>query len=142
VAETLELDPVGAVPAAAGAAAGVAAVAVAGGAASLAAGAALAGSVTICRVVAGGLASSAASVSPLPAAPGFNSMLRGRVSSAAMAAKLKATTVRLANAIVHRDMGSLLWLGTISNIRNQRSEVRNQATSDLRLSKSAQNIAG
>jgi hypothetical protein len=35
-----------------------------------------------------------------------------RLSSAALAARVKAITVRLANAIVHRDMGTLLWLGT------------------------------
>jgi hypothetical protein len=71
-------------------------------------GAALAGSVTICRVVVPEPVSSAVwpAASSAGAPPGFNSMLRGRESSAAMAAKLKAMTEKLTNA------RSLLWPGT------------------------------
>jgi hypothetical protein len=50
--------------------------------------------------------------SSVGAAPGFNAILRCRPSSAALAARLKAITLRLKNAIVHRDIRSLPWLGT------------------------------
>jgi len=47
-----------------------------------------------------------------------------------MAGTLKAMIAMLAKIVVHRDMGSLLWLGTVagyqlSEVRNQNSEIGN-----------------
>ena len=75
----------------------------------------LAGSVTICRVVVPEPASSAVwpAASSAGAPLGFNSMLRGGESSAAMAAKLKAMTESQMQSSIGT-WGSLLWLGTAS----------------------------
>jgi hypothetical protein len=44
-----------------------------------------------------------------------------------MAGRLKAMIAMLAKIVVHRDMGRLLWLGTVARISdNQKSEIRNQ----------------
>jgi hypothetical protein len=81
--------------------------------------------VTIWRVVVP-VSSAVLSAASEEAAPGFNSILRGR-SSAAMAGKLKAMIAMLAKIVVHRDMGRLLWLGTVARISdNQKSEIRIQ----------------
>jgi hypothetical protein len=84
--------------------------------------------VTIWRVVVPELVSAAVwSAASEDAAPGFNSILRGRSSSAAMAGRLKAMIAILAKIVVHRDMGRLLWLGTIARIADiSKSEIRNQ----------------
>jgi hypothetical protein len=88
--------------------------------------------VTIWRVVVPELVSAAVwPAASGDAAPGFNSILRGASLSAAMAGRLKAIIAMLAKIVVHRDMGSLLWLGTvvrISKIRSQRSEISGHKT--------------
>jgi hypothetical protein len=43
-----------------------------------------------------------------------------------MAGRPKAMIAMLAQIVVHRDMGSLLWLGTVARIRDQKSEIGNQ----------------
>jgi hypothetical protein len=44
-----------------------------------------------------------------------------------MAGRLKAMIAMLAKIVVHRDMGRLLWLGTVVRISdNQKSEIRIQ----------------
>jgi hypothetical protein len=86
--------------------------------------------VTIWRVVVPELVSAAVWLPASgDAAPGFNSMLRGRSSSAAMAGRLKAMIAMLAKIVVHRDMGvssgSALLPG-YQIIRSQRSEISDQ----------------
>jgi hypothetical protein len=56
-----------------------------------------------------------------------------------MAGKLKAMIAMLAKIVVHRDMGRLLWLGTvasISEVRSRKSEIGDQR-SDIGDHKSA-----
>jgi hypothetical protein len=84
-------------------------------------------SVTIWRVVVPELVSAAVwPAASGDAAPGFNSILRGGSLSAAMAGRQKAMIAMLAKTVVHRDMGSLLWLGTIASISDIGSQTGNQ----------------